>query len=1033
MNNEFPNIGLYNHNAESYKKIRKAFDDGQKEVAIVHATGTGKSYNALQLAYDNKDKKIVYIVPSMAIIEHIKQIIEENPSLGLERDFSNLEFRTYQSFINLSAEEISKIPCDLLILDEFHHIGALIWGQRIKTFLETHPNVMVFGMTAYTVRDRGTEYERDMTNPETAELFSNKVVSRYDLCDAMIEGVLPKPIYRAAYTQLIGIESEIEEKVKKMEATSDEYQRYMQILANIKRRIHEAPGIPELLKKNLKPNGKYICFCPPLSESGVNDIETIKGKLLEDLKTFMPEEDIVFYTTTSQMGIEGKRNRDAFYHDLTLDGDSANDKLRIMFAINQYNEGVHAPNVDGVIMGRGTSSDIVYFEQLGRALSVRGKTKEDVEKYETMSVAELQLLCNQRDIKYNENITKEELIEKLIAPVIIDLSCNIEFIKTLENDLKDRIKEATTKGEGSSRQILLTYASFDISIENIELFEILEDMYDKLVMTWDDWYKLAAAYYEENGNLNIPRYFCTFNGYTSDSKGKELGKWLHTQKIYKLYGRITKERIEKLENIGIVWNLQDEIWDQKYRLAAAYYNHYGNLDVPKDFKTKDGITPDESGESLGLWILVQRKLKKNITDPRASKRIELLDKIGMLWDVNYSRWLEMYKLAEKYYEYHGNLLVPGLFKTNDGIHHDDNGKYPLGSWISRQRVAKKGVKNSTSKINDEQIAMLDQIGMVWEVLEKNLTDMFAILIKYYNHYGNINVPSKFVTNDGINFDNNGKKLGSWLADIRRGKTKITQEQIDLLNKMGIVWSPLEEQWDKMYSLAEKYYNHFHNLIISSHFKTKDGITYDEDGVALGTWLFSQKYAIKNMATSRISPERVARLKKIGISENASLTRWSEFYELAKSFYIHNGHLQIPVTFRTNDGFTPDKDGIKLGFWIANVRQTYAGKGSSTINEEQIRKLDKIGMIWSIRGNLEKVKELSNRYSIDFSKNRKALEHISILEFEVKLAFLKDMNISYIDDKGKLHAIFSMSSVDMKSQYGVSLDDLIDTYGKKETK
>ena len=88
------------------------------------------------------------------------------------------------------------------------------------------------------------------------------------------------------------------------------------------------------------------------SQKGINDIETIKQQLLEYLKGKYKEEDIVFYITTSEMGKEGKKNRDAFYHDKTLDGKDCSNKLRIMLSINQYNEGVHAPGVDGVIEGR---------------------------------------------------------------------------------------------------------------------------------------------------------------------------------------------------------------------------------------------------------------------------------------------------------------------------------------------------------------------------------------------------------------------------------------------------------------------------------------------------------------------------------------------------------------------------------------------------------------------------------------------------------------------------------------------------------
>ena len=56
--------------------------------------------------------------------------------------------------------------------------------ERVNTFIDTHEDMKTFGMTAYSVRDRGTVYERDMTNPETEEIFSDTVESVYDLYDA---------------------------------------------------------------------------------------------------------------------------------------------------------------------------------------------------------------------------------------------------------------------------------------------------------------------------------------------------------------------------------------------------------------------------------------------------------------------------------------------------------------------------------------------------------------------------------------------------------------------------------------------------------------------------------------------------------------------------------------------------------------------------------------------------------------------------------------------------------------------------------
>ncbi len=262
-------VGLYEHNEISYDKVKEAFKTSDV-VGIVQATGTGKSYNALQICYDNQDKKIIYVVPSLGIIEHIKSIIEENPNLSLDKDFKNVEFRTYQSFLNLSKKEMESIPCDLIIDDEFHHLGAPVWGQRVKTFIELHPGVKVFGMTAYTVRDRGTIYERDMANPDTDELFSNKIVSKYDLCDAMVDKVLPKPIYKCAYIGLEKMLNEFEDKVKESSKEINE------LLESARKKVHEAPSIKDLVIKSIKKNGKYIYFCPPYSEKGANDIESIK-------------------------------------------------------------------------------------------------------------------------------------------------------------------------------------------------------------------------------------------------------------------------------------------------------------------------------------------------------------------------------------------------------------------------------------------------------------------------------------------------------------------------------------------------------------------------------------------------------------------------------------------------------------------------------------------------------------------------------------------------------------------------------------
>ena len=905
MSNEFEVLGLYDHNARAYKKVKEAFDNGEDVVGIVHATGTGKSYIALQLAYDNKDKKILYVVPSNSIIEHLKGIIEANPNLSLERDFPNLEFVTYQSFVNMSREEIEELNFEMIVLDEFHHIGAPIWGQRIDLLRKKHPTAKVFGMTAYTVRDRGTAYERDMANPDGNELFSNKIVSTYDLCDAMLEGVLPKPIYKSAYIRLMDMASELEKKVNKLDNASEEYRQYISIIEDAKRRIHQALNMDDVVKKNVRPNGKYIYFCPPGSVKGINDIETIKKEALKWFKEYVPEEDIVFYTSTSEMGLDGEKNRDAFYNDTTLDGQSANGKLRIMFAINQFNEGVHAPGIDGVIMGRATESDIVYFEQLGRALSVRGDTKTKIEQYMKYSEEELIKICNRYEIPISDDLSKEEIIQRLIAPTVIDLTNNLEFIRQLENDLKDRLKQAkkaNREEKEEDKKIVLDDASFYLEIENIDIYEELRYVLDRLTMNWDDKYELAKTYYEAYGNLLIPNKFKTINGIHKDDNGLPLGSWIRTQRQNLKKGTLSEERIEKLELIGMVWTATlapDEQWDLMYELAKTYYETNGNLLIPQRFKTTNGIDYDENGLFLGKWTSKQRQnYKKDILSEEKIKKLEL---IGMVWAIKLTsdeQWDKMYELAKTYYETYGNLLIPQRFNTTNGIHKDDNG-LSLGDWIIKQRQ-----NNKKNTLSEERITKLESIGMVWTATlapDEQWDKMYELAKTYYEAYGNLLIPNKFKTINGIHKDDNGLPLGSWIRTQRQNLKKgtLSEERIEKLELIGMVWTATlapDEQWDLMYELAKTYYETNGNLLIPQRFKTTNGIDYDENGLFLGKWISKQR---QNYKKDILSEERIKKLELIGTVWDSRKNK-SEISELCEKHDINqkiNKKIIGHITFR----------------------------------------------------------------------------------------------------------------------------------------
>ena len=201
-------------------------------------------------------------------------------------------------------------------------------------------------------------------------------------------------------------------------------------------------------------------------------------------------------------------------------------------------------------------------------------------------------------------------------------------------------------------------------------------------LSWKETYEYVKKYYEVYGNLEIPATFKTNDGVTYDPNGKiNLGQWITTQRKKCLP---ESERGKLLLQIGMRFEnkISTLSWNEMYEYAKKYYEAYGNLEIPRKFKTNDGVTCDPNGKiNLGCWIANQRQ-----TCLPDSERGKLLSKIGMRFENKISTllWNEMYEYAKKYYETHGDLEVPAKFKTTDGATYDPNGKINLGQWITNQ-------------------------------------------------------------------------------------------------------------------------------------------------------------------------------------------------------------------------------------------------------------------------------------------------------------------------------------------------------------
>lgn len=270
---------------------------------------------------------------------------------------------------------------------------------------------------------------------------------------------------------------------------------------------------------------------------------------------------------------------------------------------------------------------------------------------------------------------------------------------------------------------------------------------------WKTMYLLAKQFYEDNGHLLIPDLYVT-------AERIKLGRWVATQRYNYKEGVLSAEKIKLLEKIGMIWSVPNHQWMKMYDLATLYYSEKGDLLVPSSYKTKDNV-------ALGAWIGHQRKFYRD--NKLSEKEIDLLSKIGMVWSISDCEWMKMYALAAKYFNDNGNLLIPKNYKTGDNV--------LLGAWIDHQRKLYQG-----KKLSKKEVALLNEIAMEWSKIDDKWMKNYELAVSYYNDNGNLLIPSRYKTYEGIN-------LGTWVKNQRNrfkeGRISNTEEA--LLNKIGMVW------------------------------------------------------------------------------------------------------------------------------------------------------------------------------------------------------------------------------------------------------
>jgi hypothetical protein len=181
------------------------------------------------------------------------------------------------------------------------------------------------------------------------------------------------------------------------------------------------------------------------------------------------------------------------------------------------------------------------------------------------------------------------------------------------------------------------------------------------------------SYKAQHGDVNVP-----------DEWPTPLGTWVGKQRASKRSGKLSDDRIQRLAEVGFLWDANESRWEARYDELLAYKEKHGDINIPID-----------RASELWRWVSTQRIFKKKGKLP--ADKVQRLDGIGFIWDLLDWQWESRFNDLLAYKEAHGNINVPQSEPT------------ALGAWVSTQRAAKKA-----GGISAERILKLDEIGFEWK-------------------------------------------------------------------------------------------------------------------------------------------------------------------------------------------------------------------------------------------------------------------------------------------------------------------------------
>lgn len=887
---------------------------------LILPCGAGKSLTALWIKEEIKAIKTLVLVPSLALLRQIKNdwnaqrntefdyvcvcsekdidnekddTVEVKPyEIGgpletkpkelasyLKQKVNTVVFSTYQSIelVSKAIKQIRNWEFDLTICDEAHRT----FGSAAKnTFTIVHNNKKVpskkrIYMTA--------------TPKVASKSLKSKLGQDYELlCDMGREDIFGREAFRMSFAEAIDKGILCQYKIIGVGVSDIEVKKF------IDNRQYTGTATATEIAHNFALNHvmeKYKAFHALSFHS-----------LVKWAKEFS-ERHSQFFQNIFTRHLEGK-DPTAFRNKVLKE--FRNSSAGVVSNARCLSEGVDVPTIDLIYFCDPKTSKIDIVQSAGRALRIdpTGKKKEGLIVVPIFHHIE-------QDIE--KEISKNQVFNHLVD-VIRSLCEHDERLTAEINAI------ATGKGKKSNSRLEITSIGEDPEIIiKIEGFEkrVKEALFTEVIERTKDNWEISFAKFKEYVEREGTPYISKVN-----SKTKELGIWCTTQRSNKASGKLSGDKIRRLNEAGFSWAPLDEKWETRFN----EYRQFVKLTERTNFTETDRKEFPQFAK-LFYWCRIQKVLYNRNPKKYSEERFARLTKEGFSFDVNSDedqiRWNEYYEKLKAFKAKFGHCNASQT-DTNPELK-------KLGVWLNTQRVLYKGRMSNGRFITmlPERIKLLEDIGVVWNKKDAEWQKGFEELREYKAKHNHFNIP---------------QSQPSLYYRVRRFRLKpeqLTKEQRKKLDSIGFydkqVPSTRNDHFDSRFNerLIElkNYINEFGTTEISRKDKKYSALSY---------WKKSLRQ-IKD----KLTEDQLSALLDLGINLDLSHDQmiFNRRLEELNQYFKKYGTLRVSENDEANKA---------LYYWIVNLTRP-----NKIIPTENKAKLDSIGFFEEYNNQFKKRKESSN--------------------------------------------------------------------------